>query len=260
MSRRRILITNDDGYRSRGIEELVKAFARVAEVIVVAPLDERSCSSHSITAYRPLRVKEVEVAGVKGFAVDGTPADAVILGLNVFCSDGVDFVVSGINRGPNLGFDVFYSGTVAAALEGAISEIPSLAISLAVSSWNNYELAAHFAVRVWEEFLEILEREKNLALNVNVPDLPEASLVKGITVTELGERVYFTIVKERIASEPGWKEFVFEEGRKERALQRNTDFFAVYHSWVSVTPLRPYLTDYQLYEELASRVGVIEDE
>jgi 5'-nucleotidase len=260
MSRRRILITNDDGYQSEGIEALIRAFSRIAEVIVVAPLSERSCSSHSITAHKPLRAKEVEIAGVRGFAIDGTPVDAVILGLNVFCNDGVDFLVSGINRGPNLGFDVFYSGTVAAALEGAISGIPSLAVSLAISSWNNYELAAHFAVKIWEDFSEILERERDLVLNVNVPDLPDLSSVRGVAVTELGDRFYFTVVKERSASEPGWKEFVFEEDKKERTLQRNTDFFAVYHSWVSVTPLRPYLTDYRLCEELASRVGVVEDE
>lgn len=243
----RILITNDDGFESPGIRALVRAFQKEAEVILVAPKDERSCASHSITARHPLRVYEVTVEGVRGYAVDGTPADTVILGLNLFRD--IDFVVSGINRGPNLGFDVFYSGTVAAGLEAAMSGIPSLAISLVLGEYENYELAASVAVEVWKRFGDILRGERNLVLNVNVPDVASSGDLRGMSVTELGDRFYFTGVRE-IARTPHERVFVFEEIKRDPLFLENSDFQAVWENKVSVTPLRPNLTDYLVRRRL----------
>ncbi|MCS7242368.1 MAG: 5'/3'-nucleotidase SurE [Candidatus Caldatribacterium sp.] len=243
----RVLITNDDGFESPGIRALVRAFQKEAEVILVAPKDERSCSSHSITARHPLRVYEVEVEGVRGYAVDGTPADTVILGLNLFRN--IDFVVSGINRGPNLGFDVFYSGTVAAGLEAAMSGIPSLAVSLVLGNHANYELAASVALEVWKLFGDILRGERNLVLNVNVPDVASREALRGLSITELGDRFYFTGVREveRGATE---RVFVFEEIERDPLFLENSDFQAVWENKVSVTPLRPNLTDYLVRRRL----------
>jgi len=247
---KRVLITNDDGFESPGIRALLGAFAQKTEVILVAPSDERSCSSHSITARRPLVAREVEVEGVKGFAVDGTPADTVILGLNLFNHVPIDFVVSGINRGPNLGFDVFYSGTVAAAMEAAMSGVPSMAVSLVLGEHANYQLAARVALEVWETFGAILERERNLVLNVNVPDCRGEDDIAGWSITELGDRFYFTRVRELERRVDGLRRFTFEEEQRDLLLLENSDFQAVWHSRVSITPLRPNLTDYALQRDL----------
>ncbi|WP_427366247.1 5'/3'-nucleotidase SurE [Candidatus Caldatribacterium saccharofermentans] len=247
----RILITNDDGFESPGIRALVRAFRKEAEIILVAPREERSCSSHSITARNPLRVREVEVEGVRGYAVDGTPADTVILGLNLF--PDIDFVVSGINRGPNLGFDVFYSGTVAASLEAAMSGIPALAVSLVLNGYENYDLAAAIAVEVWRTFRDILRGERNLVLNVNVPDVPGREFLRGLRITELGDRFYVTGVRE-IAQSNGERVFVFEEVQRDPLFLENSDFEAVRENRVSVTPLRPNLTDYLVRRRL---VGIL---
>lgn len=247
---KRILITNDDGFKSPGIEALVRAFKGLGEVILVAPQDEKSCSSHSITSRHPLRVREVEVGGVRGYAVEGTPADTVILALRLFDDGLIDFVISGINRGPNLGFDVFYSGTVAAAMEAAMSGIPSLAVSLVVNNHFNYQLAAEVAVEVFETFEDLLRREKNAVLNLNIPDVPDKKDLQGWSITTLGDRFYLTRVKEIESQNPEVREFVLEEEKREASFPENSDFQAVWCSRVSITPLRPNLTDFILGEEL----------
>jgi len=247
---KRILITNDDGFESPGIEALVRAFKEVGEVILVAPQEEKSCSSHSITARRPLRIKEVEVGGVKGYAVEGTPADTVILALRLFDDGLIDFVISGINRGPNLGFDVFYSGTVAAAMEAAMSGIPSLAVSLVLNNHLNYRLAAEVALEVFETFEDLLKREKNVVLNLNIPDVPNKESLRGFSITTLGDRFYLTRVREVESYNPGVREFVLEEEKRETTFPESSDFQAIWHSRVSITPLRPNLTDFILGEEL----------
>ncbi len=247
---KKILITNDDGFDSPGIRSLVCAFSQVAEVILVAPIDEKSCSSHSITARRPLGVKEVEIEGIKGYAVEGTPADTVILGLDLFEHLPVEFVVSGINRGPNLGFDVFYSGTVAAAMEAAMSGVPSMAVSLVLNGYENYDVAAKVAVEVWRLFRGVLQRERKVVLNVNVPDVRKEKDLAGWSITELGDRFYFTRVREIERNGEGWRRFVFEEEKRDLALLEQSDFQAVRNARVSITPLRPNLTDYFLHKEL----------
>ena len=207
--KRNILITNDDGYQSDGIMALVRVFKPIANIILVAPLEERSCSSHSITARQTLRVKDVQVDGVSGLAVDGTPADTVILGLNLFSQTPVHFVISGINRGPNLGFDVFYSGTVGAAMEAAMSGIPAMAVSLSIQEKLNYKVA-ETALDIFLHFEETLSRQKNLVLNVNIPDVAHSDELKGWKITELADRFYFTKVQKTIQNEE-FQEYVFIE-------------------------------------------------
>jgi 5'-nucleotidase len=247
--KRKILITNDDGYQSDGIRALVKAFKKIADIVLVAPSDERSCSSHSITARQTLRVKEIQVDGVTGLAVDGTPADTVILGLNLFSKTPVDFVISGINRGPNLGFDVFYSGTVGAAMEAAMSGIPAMAVSLSIAEYGNYQLAAATALDIFQHFESTLSRQKNLVLNVNIPDVDHEGKLKGWKITELADRFYFTKIKETSRSD-SIREYIFEEEKREIGIQNTSDYWAVMNSEVSITPLRPNLTDWLARNDL----------
>jgi len=247
--KRNILITNDDGYQSEGILALVRAFKDVADIILVAPLDERSCSSHSITSRQTLRVKEIQVDGISGLAVDGTPADTVILGLNLFSKLPVHFVISGINRGPNLGFDVFYSGTVGAAMEAAMSGIPAMAVSLSIGEYNNYSLAAASALEVFLHFEDILSRQKNLVLNVNIPDVKHQRNLNGWKITELADRFYFTRIQETPRVD-NFREYIFVEERREIEFQNTSDYWAVMNSEVSITPLRPNLTDWLARNDL----------
>lgn len=182
----KVLISNDDGIFAPGIEALVKAFAAAGhEVLVCAPDSQRSAASHSLTIGRPLTVKEVTMAGaVKAWAIGGTPADCVKLGLNVLCPEA-EAVVSGVNRGYNVGTDILYSGTVAAAMEGAICGRPALAVSQHESR-ADYEAAAGLAVHGFAQMME-----KGLAplcvLNLNYPECGDA---KGLVSAVMGQLFY----------------------------------------------------------------------
>ncbi|MEI6157116.1 MAG: 5'/3'-nucleotidase SurE, partial [Atribacterota bacterium] len=173
----------------------------------------------------------------------------VILGLNLFSQPPVDFVVSGINRGPNLGFDVFYSGTVGAAMEAAMSGVPAIAVSLSASEHNNYFLASRIAVEIFQHFEETLLRQKNLVLNVNIPDVEHEEKIKGWRVTELADRFYFTRIRE-VSPVGEFREFVFEEEKRDVSIQSSSDFWAIMNSEVSITPLRPNLTDVLVRNDL----------
>jgi 5'-nucleotidase len=178
----RILLSNDDGVQSRGLAALAAAFPE-DEVWVVAPDREQSASSHSISLHRPLRVTEL---GERRFAVDGTPTDAVYMGLNlVLKGRRPDLVISGVNHGPNLGNDVLYSGTVAAAMEGALLGVHALAVSLAGSPPYEFEHAAAFTAALARRLIATPPHAPVL-LNVNVPPGP----VKGYVFARLGKRTY----------------------------------------------------------------------
>ena len=246
---RNILITNDDGYQSEGILALIRAFKPIANIFLVAPLEERSCSSHSITSRQTMKVKDVQVEGVKGLAVDGTPADTVILGLNLFSKAPIHRVLSGINRGPNLGFDVFYSGTVGAAMEAAMSGIPAMAVSLSVQENFNYSVAAATALDVFLHFEDTLSRQRNLVLNVNIPDVSHSGELNGWKITELADRFYFTKVQESTQNEE-FRKYIFIEEKRQIEFQSNSDYWSVVNSEVSITPLRPNLTDWLIKSEL----------
>jgi len=234
---KRILVSNDDGIHAPGIQALADALAPLGEVTVMAPLTEQSASSHSLTLHHPLRVKKL---GERRFAVEGTPTDCVLLAVREFFGGTPDLVVSGINQGPNMGEDVIYSGTVAAAMEGAILGVPSVAVSLASWDFTDFAPAARVAARLAARFLEEGLPSRFL-VNVNVPPLPWDAL-RGLRATRLGTRYYNdSIIKK---TDPRGRDYYWIGGAAptwEPAIE--SDFTAVDEGFVSLTPLLLDLTD-----------------
>lgn len=234
----RILLSNDDGYFAPGLACLAEALSAIADIIVVAPERDRSGSSNSLTLDRPLSLRK----SPNGFYyVNGTPTDCVHLAVTGMLDTLPDMVVSGINDGANMGDDTIYSGTVAAATEGFLLGIPSLAISLASFSTGNFSTAA----RVATEMVQRFEKEKfhgTVLLNVNVPDIAYDEL-QGIEVTRLGRRHKAEPV---VKSQTPRGETVYWVGAAGPAqdIGEGTDFLAVQRNRVSVTPLQIDLTQY----------------
>ena len=237
--RPKILVTNDDGIYSKGIIILAKALHEVGEVFVVAPDREKSAIAHSLTLHRPLRVEKIKR---NYFAVDGTPADCVHLGVDILLPERPRLIVSGINKGGNLGDDITYSGTVSAAFEGTLLGIPSFAVSLAARSHFKFEPAARFAVRVASMILK-KGLSKDTLLNVNVPDLPEME-IKSYRITQQGRWIHSgTAVVEK--TDPRGKKYYWIGGGQLVFDRRgDTDFEAVSNGFVSITPLHLDLTNY----------------
>lgn len=240
----RILISNDDGFDARGIQVLARALAPLGEVFVVAPDTEQSASSHSLTVRRPIEIKRVDE---RRFRVCGTPTDCVVLALQVILDGKPDVVVSGINHGPNMGEDVHYSGTVAAAFEGRILDVPAVAISALQRSVEDEESNGHVARAVVESVLQRGLPEGAL-LNVNIPD-PQRGPIRGVRVTRMGSRHYENFIEPTGRGElrshytiggeaPIWRE---DEG---------TDIAAVRDGYVSVTPLQTDMTHYAAVVEM----------
>lgn len=232
-----ILLTNDDGIHSKGIVTLGRHLSEKHQVYMVAPERERTCVAHAVTLHKPLRVREV-TRGV--YATNGTPADCVLLGVHAVLPRRPDFVVSGINTGPNMGRDVNYSGTVAAAREGAFLGIPSMAVSICAREGFLFDDAAGVACAVMERLTEGVFPE-GAVVNVNIPNLPREKL-KGFSVTRLGKRIYNDIVHERV--DPRGRKYYWIGGNGESyKRRRGTDFYAVEKGYVSVTPLGLDITD-----------------
>ncbi len=249
-----ILVSNDDGVFATGINVLKRFLSQIAEVWVVAPDREKSASSHSLTLHRPLKVKEIEE---RVFAVDGTPTDAVIIGVNKLLPKKPDLVVSGINEGPNLGDDITYSGTVAAAMEGTILGIPSIAVSLAVGQYKNFEVAAKVAVKV-VEWVNKHGLPQETLLNVNVPDIKEYQKIKGIKWTRQGKRTYTDYIYE--LRDPRGNVYYWIGGfpvdEEENYTGANeTDIAAVKSGYVSITPIKLELTDTEFLSKVVGKDG-----
>jgi len=233
----RILISNDDGYFAPGIEHLAAALRERAEITVVAPERDRSGASNSLTLDRPLTVRRAP----NGFLfVNGTPTDCVHLAVTGLLDQLPDLVISGINRGANMGDDTIYSGTVAAATEGFLLGIPSIAISLASKEAAHFETAATVAL----ELFDCHERQALGArlLNVNVPDMPRAML-KGYRVTRLGRRHKAENVVKTVNPRGETVYWVGAAGAAADAGE-GTDFHAVEQGFASVTPLQIDLTNH----------------
>jgi 5'-nucleotidase len=242
-----ILVTNDDGYRSEGITMLADALGALGEVTIVAPVEEASAIGHALTLRRPLRLERI---GASVYGVDGTPTDCVNVAITQVFRGLPDLVVSGINKGWNLGDDVTYSGTVAGALEGALLGIPSLAVSLAATrAQYDFRFAAQAAVALAEGLFRRPLPSRTF-LNVNVPK----GQPKGLRVTVQAKRNHRTSVAER--SDPkGRAYFWIEEGQDEWHPHDRSDYQAVREGYVSVTPLHPDLTAHHalaVVEELCS--------
>lgn len=231
----RILVTNDDGVHSEGIRALADALKHLGDITVVAPIQEASAIGHALTLRRPLRVETVH-AGV--FAVDGTPTDCVNIAITHVIKDKPDLIVSGINKGWNLGDDVTYSGTVSAALEGALLGIPSVAVSTQKRRDNGYDFgpSARAAAAVAESVL-VRGMPKFTLLNINTPQ----GANKGFRVTVQAKRNHVTVVTERIdpRSQPY---YWIEEGQNDWEPHDRSDYQAVRDGYVSITPLQPDMT------------------
>ena len=234
-----ILLTNDDGIQAEGLTRLRRAVASLGRVVVVAPERQQSGASHALTLSNPLRSNPVDEDVI---AVDGTPTDCVLLAMRGLLEDRPSLLVSGMNHGPNLGDDVTYSGTVAAAFEGTLLGLPSVAIS--VCSWEEcrFEAAERFATTIARNVLERGLPEGTL-LNVNVPSIPPEE-IKGVKVTKLGKRVYRDAVVKK--TDPRGRAYYWIGGQPPIWCQgEETDFEAVERGEISVTPLQLDLTDYK---------------
>lgn len=235
---KRILVTNDDGVHSEGIKALADAMKTLGEVTVVAPLAEASAIGHALTLRRPLRL---ETISDRVYAVDGTPTDCVNIAITSVLRGMPDLVVSGINKGWNLGDDVTYSGTVSGAFEAALLGPPGIGVSLQrTGDTFDFTEAAHGARIVAQSVLEKGLPSRTF-LNINVPQGP----TKGIKVTVQARRNHITKVDERIDPR-GQRYFWIEEGQNEWEPHDRSDFQAVRDGYISVTPLQPDLTAYSV--------------
>jgi 5'-nucleotidase len=233
----RILVTNDDGYRSDGIRVLAEALKAVGAVTIVAPVDEKSAIGHALTLRHPLRLESVSE---HVYCVDGTPTDCVNIAITHVFKGLPDFVVSGINKGYNLGDDVTYSGTVSGALEGALLGVPSIAVSLR-STRGAYDFS--YAARAAAQLADAMAKRPLPArtfLNINVPK----GQPKGYRVTVQAKRNHVTSVAER-HDPKGRAYYWIEEGQNEWEPHDRSDYQAVRDGYVSVTPLQPDLTAHE---------------
>ena len=241
----KILLSNDDGYQARGIRCLADALESRGEVHVVAPERDRSGASNSLTLDQPLRARVAE----NGFIyVDGTPTDCVHLAITGLLQEEPDIVVSGINAGANLGDDVIYSGTVAAAMEGRFLGLPAIAVSLVTDGSGHYETAARVVTALLEAMVTS-PMPADTILNINVPDLP-VSRLQGLEVTRLGQRHKAEPVIRGVDPRGESIYWVGPPGAEQDA-GRGTDFHAVRTGYVSITPMQVDLTRHRSLEDTA---------
>lgn len=248
----RILVSNDDGISAKGIRVLSQRLAEDSEneVYVCAPDRERSATGHALTLHKPLRVEETILdAKVKGaWYTTGTPSDCVKFAVGAgLVKEPIDYVISGINAGPNLGSEVLYSGTVSAAMEGAFLNIPSIAVSMGGTGNRNYPLAAEFVARL----IKLLPRarfNKKQLININVPSVSGADL-KGVRVTKLGVRAYNDHFEKRV--DPRGKVYYWLAGEAiEGGEAEDTDAWAIFHNYISLTPIQFNMTDLTMVEKM----------
>ena len=242
-----ILCTNDDGIHAIGLKTLIDIASRLGEVRVVAPDREQSATSHSLTVHRPLRATRTPDGH---HVIDGTPTDCVLIGINQILETPPDFVLSGVNHGPNMGEDVLYSGTVAAAMEGTILGIPAIAISYSSRASDRIPGYAEVLTDLVGRLIRREDFPDETFFNVNLPDIPVDEM-KGIRVTTLGRRVYSDSLTRR--EDPSGQEYFWIGGGASSWTGRDdSDFRAVQAGYVSITPLHLDLTNYRLISEVRS--------
>src|SRR5512146_693077 len=246
-----ILITNDDGVYSLCIQILAKRLRELDTVVIVAPDRERSAAGHSMTLHRPLLIEEVREAM---YSVNGTPTDCVNIAVKGLLSETPRLVVSGINKGPNLGDDVTYSGTVAGAIEGILLGIPSFSISLAARENFRFAEAAEVAVRTAARIMSEGLPEGTL-LNINVPNVA-LSDIQGTRITRLGKRIYHQMTVERVDPR-GKKYYWIGGGEPDWEREDGTDLDAVDRGMVSITPLHLDRTHYPSFQHLRSMESLV---
>ena len=253
-----ILVTNDDGISSAGIKVLAKTLRTIGEVYIVAPETEQSAVAHALTLHRPLKFEET---AVRTYFINGTPTDCVIIGVNKILPRKPDIIVSGINNGANLGDDITYSGTVAAAIEGTLLGVPSIAVSLATGNHDGHGFKKGASARLLaasnfarELALKVLDRglPADTLLNVNVP---EAENIKGVRITKQGKMVYDNGIQE-LKDPRGRQYYWIGGGVPTWARGENTDFQAVWDGYISVTPVQLNLTNYEALKHIKNEWNV----
>ncbi len=247
----KILLSNDDGYFAEGLSVLTEVLEKVADIVVVAPDQDRSGSSNSLTLNQPLRISEL---ATNRFKVDGTPSDCVHLALTGYLKKEPDLVISGINHGANLGDDVIYSGTVAAAMEGRFLGLPSIAVSLVGRNFKYFKTAAHVVVDLVQK-IKHAPLSSDVVLNLNVPDIPLSDL-KGIKATRLGSRHKS---KKNLKDVDPYGRTIYWIGPagKENDAGNGTDFDAINQGFASITPLRVNLTRKSALKDLSNWLEII---
>jgi 5'-nucleotidase len=240
-----ILLSNDDGFNSEGIIALKNEFSKSDEVWVVAPEKEQTCISHAITLHKPLRIRE---HGDKIFSTNGTPADAVLLGLRVVLPRRPDLVISGVNKGPNMGQDVSYSGTIAAAREGAFAGLSAIACSLSARRAFRFDTATK-AMRQLVDTIRDRVALPSVFINVNIPNI-SWEMLQGFVVTRLGKRIYNGMVIERTDPRGGKYYWVGGDSAERFEPIEGTDLHAVDKGYVSITPLHWDTTSHVNIEKL----------
>ncbi len=238
-----ILLTNDDGFFAEGINILQGQLEDLGEVFIVAPDRERSATSLSLTLHRPLRVQKIKRAV---FAVDGTPADCIYIALRKLLTRKPSLIISGLNHGPNVGQqDISYSGTVAAAIQGAFLQIPSIAISVLHNNEGHFDFK--FSARIVSLMAKELLKEKlpeGMALNINIPHPP----VKGIKMAKLGQKRYNPEIIEK--KDPRLNTYFWLGAGSPKAIGgKDSDVMVIRRGYITVTPLHTDLTDYQKIEQ-----------
>lgn len=246
----KILLTNDDSIQAKGLAVLWSELKEIAEVVVVAPDRERSATGHGITMDIPLRAEKTSFFDGKAWVVNGTPADCVKLAINCLLEEKPDLIIAGINRGSNLGADIFYSGTVSGALEGVILGFPAIAVSVTEYLNPDYRYAASFISKLVPKVLKTSICSDTM-LNINVPSLaPEE--IRGVEITRLGTRKYINPFEARV--DPRGKAYYWLGGEVvdiiDEASGRDTDVASIQEHKVSVTPIQVDLTNYRAMDTL----------
>ena len=248
-----ILVSNDDGIAANGIRALTEALSTEHNVYVIAPDRERSAAGHSLTLHTPLRVEELDArnGATRTWVTTGTPGDCVKIAINAILSkeEQPDFVISGINHGPNLGADILYSGTVSCAMEGAMLGVPSIAVSLASmnADYDDFKLSAQFTLSLLNKIKEFKFPKKSI-LNVNVP-LLDVDDIAGVAITELGRKMFTDAYEKRV--DPRGKTYYWMAGELiNEPVDAPTDIAAVKNNKISITPVTYEMTKTETIEDL----------
>ncbi len=253
----RILLTNDDGIYAKGLSALYSELSSEADCLIVAPEIEQSAVGHAITIFRPLMVRHATKNGkFLGYAVYGTPADCVKIGIRELSGAPVDLIVSGINRGANAGINVIYSGTVSAATEAVIMGVPALAVSLDTHKDADYSFAAQF-VRKMVRLFKNNPALRKTAVNVNVPALPREE-IKGVAVVRQGRGSIIEHFEKRV--DPRENTYYWISGEPQAEPEdKDTDVSALAAGFITVTPIQYDLTRYDLLQTLEAAVATLPD-
>lgn len=252
----RILLVNDDGIHASGIRILAARLSQEHDVTVVAPESEKSATSHAITIYRPLRAKKTEPAALQGtacYVVDGLPVDCTKIGISHLMQGKTDLVVSGINHGPNMGSDILYSGTVAAALDAVIMGYRALAVSINACTPAHLDSAAQITMRLIDSGL--FNGPDNVLYNLNVPDLP-LEQIKGLKSAPQGRTVYDDAVELR--DDPRGNKYIWMTGTlREQSCAKDTDVSLLREGYATLTPIKYDLTAHDKLDALSCKIQKI---